>query len=457
MRLIAGMVQLGKTNLMGIRLAMKNARRKQAGPATRLLILMSISIVAASCSLKPKDPPNVIIIIMDTVTVKHLSVYGFSKFDTTPNLRDFAEHATRYTRAYSTSSWTLPSHGSLFTGLYPTTSGVHFDKNGNTWTAGREFVFNRVPESAYILPEALKDNGFVTGGFSANGALVKNHGFVQGYDVYFGPLSMKDEGAAKPSSDQVNAKVLKWLDEKDQGRFFLFINYMDAHAPRIPRPELGISGSTYLQAIRFIDTAIGQVFEKLREMDQYDNSMIFILSDHGEHFGEKGYIAHGNSLYEPLVRVPMLVKLPGQRRLKVQHKLVSWIDIFPTILAEVDIEAPDLLQGQHLDKRHGSVFFELTREQDRKAKHTGEFHYMRGLVLDNLKLIESEEGFEIYDLGDDPAEESNLFQPGSPDTERLLGELKRYDQSLVVFKPSGEQRLVDEKTEESLRSLGYLR
>ena len=421
-----------------------------------ILALSLVIVLSTSCSPKPKKKPNVIIIVMDTVTVKHLSVYGFEKNDTTPNLKDFAAHATKYSRAYSTSAWTPPSHGSLFTGLYPTTSGVHRDKNGNTATAGREFVINRVPESAYILPEVLKDNGYVTAGFTANGALIERNGFTQGYDTYFDPFALNDAKTLKPDADQANKHIIEWLENVRQRPFFLFANYMDAHTPRVLRPELGMGNSRYCQAIRFIDIAIGQVFEKLKEMDEYDNSMIFIISDHGEHFGEKGYIGHGKTLYEPLVHVPMLVKMPNQKREKTKNKLVSLVDILPTILHELAIDAPIPVQGQHIEKPRQSVFFEVTVEQDKRGRHTGEYHYMRGLILDKMKLIETEDGIEVYDLEADPEEKTNLYVSDSEILKPLLAELDKYDQSLFKLENSEEQRQLSEEIEESLRALGYI-
>ncbi|MEE9296054.1 MAG: sulfatase, partial [Phycisphaerae bacterium] len=297
-----------------------------------------------------RDKPNVILLVMDTAGANHLSTYGYSR-KTTPHLTALAAEGVRYDRAIAPSSWTLASHASMFTGALPTEHRANL-----TVVSGKP---KRVPLSNdYVtLAEVLSAAGYSTGAIVANtGFLSRELGIHQGFD-YYDDAPRPTMAAAKPrtilpgmwicrwyqdrlpgwrrtwsrNAEEINAEVLAWLDRRPRQPLFLFVNYLDPHAPYNEHPEfrrrlghgtehthgfesVGFGSSStlsssiqtdpagdaarYDQEIAFLDARIGELLEALKLRGMYDNSLIIVTSDHGEAFGEHGWVGHGQLLYE---------------------------------------------------------------------------------------------------------------------------------------------------------------
>ncbi len=301
--------------------------------------------------------PNVVLIVMDTVRAKSTSTFGYNR-PTTPNLDRVASEGTAFDLAFSTAPWTLPSHASMFTGEYP-------HEHGADWSR---------PLSARdrTLAEVLRDAGYVTAGFSANTLNVTRvHGLARGFvhfedlPVSLGRLALTislgrrivgqgsirhwlqyHEVADRQPAEQITGNFLSWLETHKTRPFFAFLNYFDAHDPYLPpepfasrfgprrrpdtrfwhtgdaawpadRPKMNEADrraevAAYDGAIAYIDAQVGRVVEQLQHERILDNTLLIVVSDHGEQLGEHGLFNHGNSLYRPVVHVPLVLRFPGK-------------------------------------------------------------------------------------------------------------------------------------------------
>lgn len=460
--------------------------------------------------------PNILLITMDTVRRDHVSVFGYEK-DTTPNLRQFARAATRYDRAISCDGFTLPTHASMFTGLYP---GWH----GATRTPERSSGAP-LPSGTPALASILAANGYWTAEAAANyGYLGKWTGLTRGFQFSDVKRAMRLIDADRPfylresartilravmrtdDFDQyclraadINRRAFGLLQQAGNQRrpFFIFLNYMDAHAPYLPAQPFrsrfagkdesreSVSAPAFLVlrdavaagrtvpnelqkrslisrydgGISAIDFHVGEVLARLRELGLYDNTLILITADHGEAFGEHNLMEHGfGPLYEDQIRIPLLVKYPGQHEARRSDAPVSQVDFLPTILEAAGIAAPPGLQGQSLrsprDENSGVVFAQSGPRRDlqdnprlrgaRRAARSGQF-----------KLIVWSDGPpEFFDLADDPAERNNRYQPDDPRAAALMARLQAWEET-PRRTPAVSNRPMDKTSLQKLRSLGY--
>jgi arylsulfatase A-like enzyme len=453
--------------------------------------------------------PNIILITMDTVRADHLSVYGYDR-DTTPHLREFAREATLYERAIAASDFTLPSHASIFTGMYP------------SWhDANWQYPFGRpLAPVAVTLAEVLAANGYTTAGIYANGVLSgKLTGLDQGFAIwssgaparlavvhpfYFRNIARKvldhvvDTGgfdAWSLRASDINRHACAILEKiRKSGPFFLFLNYMDAHFPYVsPHPfslqfsrgtphsdilshygkvvEQMNGGRRHIQAaerssltsrydggIAYLDSEIGKLMTWLRQSGLYDNTLIIITGDHGEAFGEHERLGHAsNSVYQDQVHVPLLVKYPHQCDPAHSTTLVSHVDIMPTVLNFAGCARPAGLQGEGLRLRRDS---EVVFAEARSPKGNEATPRLRGvhraIFAGGLKLIAWSAGHpEVYDLATDPEELTNRFQPDDPRATALLSRLNAWFETAPKRLPKSGTA-ADDFTLEQLKSLGYL-
>jgi arylsulfatase A-like enzyme len=346
----------------------------------------------------------VIFLSLDTVRSDHMSVYGYER-DTTPRLREFAEGATRFARMYAAADFTLPSHASMFTGLYP-----------------REHDAIPVKDRAHALPlrrehvtlfERLQAAGWATEGVVSNfGYLGPEHGLAQGFERYdarvrrlafpkvahcttrrlvhellYEWLEPHEFDVMYRTAGEIDAALEERLAEhaaRPDGRpLALFVNYMDAHMPysppepwrsrfaagvasvrkwdyytwraRLYRGEMELADAQrdallalYDASIAYLDSQVGELFDRLRRMDLYDRALIVVAADHGEEFGERGNLEHGMSVQLGELCVPLLVKLPGQREGRVVEDLASGVDVTPTVLAALGLPRPEPCSGRDL-------------------------------------------------------------------------------------------------------------
>ncbi|MDA8017378.1 MAG: sulfatase-like hydrolase/transferase [Thermoanaerobaculia bacterium] len=439
------------------------------------LVLVWTLHVATSVDTE-ENPPNVLLIVIDTLRADHLSTYGYER-KTSPNIDRLASEGTVYENGIAAASWTLPSHASMFTGLFPRDHNTHAEQ----WTLDERFD---------TLAERLRAGGYRTAGFSNNVWTNEVSGLKQGFDVFeelFHQQNARVEGISvdDPEADRgarlTNERVLTWIDGRpaDDRPFFVFINYFEPHLPYRPtRPfdqhflpehakphvvqrlrsfyspreygyilrlpfmdvkpqELEILTSLYDAEIAYTDRMLGQLIQGLRQRGVLDDTVIVITSDHGEHLGENHMLSHKLSVYEPLLRVPLLLWNP--RRLPEPRRIAQPVqnhDLFGSVLelAGVRHHARTLpLSEPESDTAEASLTFAQIAypkpflETIRKKIPAGDTApFERSLLTvrgPRYKLIEGSDGrVELYDLIDDPLESNDL----STQKKEVVATMKRY-------------------------------
>ena len=367
------------------------------------LVLMAVSLgggggwnawkrlreVRAFGAVTARSPaPNVLLLILDTVGAKELSVYGYDR-PTSPFLASFAADGIRFDRALATASWTLPSHASFFTGRYPHELNVG-------WTNGLD---DRYP----TLAEEFARSGFATAGFAANPYYgTWRHGLDRGFQHYSDfavsfreilansnlnrrveKLWQKATGGRfhlrYRNAENMNDDLLNWIDRRPAGRpFFAFVNYIDAHSPYLPpapyrslysgsenrgwlvnkdaakeppSPEIISSlRNAYDGAITYLDAQLSVLVQELDKRGLTSNTIVLIAADHGESLGDHGFLEHGVSLYLSELHVPLLIRLPGKAHAGcVVREWVTLRDIPATLGAAASLASPSLPGNSLID------------------------------------------------------------------------------------------------------------
>jgi len=451
--------------------------------------------------------PNVILIIMDTVRADHISCCGYEK-STTPHIDAIARDSAVFLNAYSAAPWTVPSHASIFTGLYPS---QHHTDSGNV-ILGERLV---------TLAESLRASGYRTVGFTENPFLARAHGFSQGFDEYheLWKRSLFIRVAARLANGTFGyhetreyttrtfGLLQRWLvDHSRSGKpFFVFVNLMAAHLPSYPRDgipnvtpedlariepvnlvperfylekyrlsphELDVMLELYDAEIRYLDAQIGAFLSFLDAERTLENSIIIITSDHGENFGDYTLIEHQYCLYDTLIKVPLIVRFPKKLSPGLVQERVSTVRLFSSIRELLELP-PELLPGQAV----GSLFSDSCNATPIIAEHANNVDMLRGLlaseepdfdysrfdanwrcILDgDLKFIWSSNGkHELYDLSRDPRELHNLAVEEPETTRRLGRRLDEWLAGLGPVAPTTERSIVDHATHDELRALGYV-
>jgi arylsulfatase A-like enzyme len=454
---------------------------------------------------------NIVLITMDTTRADHLSVYGYRR-DTTPNLREFAREATIYNRATATADFTLPTHASIFTGVYGGWHGAYVAPPN--WPEGRP-VDSRYP----TVTEVLRAHGYWTAAAVANYSFLdRSKGMAKGFAAYEekAPLRLSNpdrpfyirEGLehlialgmdtdifyeARLRAADINKQAFALLRTVDRGtNFFLFLNYIDAHQPytppapfktrfpgrdprfewheylplklavisgkhRLSSNEKGALLSQYDGGIAYLDSEIGRLLNHLREAGLYENTLIVITADHGEAFGEHNLMEHAlGSVYDDQTHVPLLIKYPGQHESRTSNALVSQVDIMPTILDVAGYPAPPGVQGKslRLPRVDSDVVYSEARSVNASQYNSRLRGVRRAIFSGNLKLESWTDGPpEFYDLASDPGEEHNLYTPGDPRAAALWQRLSSWTAGIPPL--PDEAHKPDAADLERLRSLGY--
>jgi arylsulfatase A-like enzyme len=466
---------------------MNGSPARAAGRCGWMLIAGIALALGAGCSDEPKRAPHVILMTLDTLRADHLGCYGYER-PTSPWLDGFATVATFYTRAHSTSPWTLPSHASLLTGKYPFEHGAHTFKVNE-----KKIELGVLDERHLTLAEALKAEGYQTAAFTGNASFLKERFQLnQGFDTYYNKQS---------NGGRLNKQIVGWLKERGPDPFFLFLNYVDTHNPYqtgngreaidpgflakdddrqsfyilrelrphilkrqrpFPHEKVTLLTNQYDTAIRYLDAILEDLIGALEEMGLYDDTMIVITSDHGEFLGERDLIDHGRDVYEGVLWVPLIIKYPGQRVGKVDDSLVTGADIPHLILQRFPKEirkrtlisfpnAPDrqlaIAEKYYVHGDNFSKAYERERfDQVRTAIYAGSYKYIH----------DSKGNHELYDLAEDPSESNNLYS-SKPDVVQKLEE--RWQRLRSEREEDMDPRAVREPNQQeidSLRALGYL-
>jgi len=382
-----------------------------------------------------EESPNIIFIYIDGVRPDHTSLYGY-QFNTTPNLDKLAVRSVVFENAISTSSYTLPSVASMLTGKYSHKS----DANFNT-----QILYN----NQTLLPEILREKGYVTASIVGSVFIKGKYGFGQGYmtikdrlDFFeyvhsYDKLSIKrvlhgffpnvDKFIFRADDDvlapDLNKDVFKWLDLHKDQTFFLFIGYSDVHQPynlgtefksrftnknvnyrevqsvldkkryeEVPKETIDYVKNLYDTELFYLDHHLGELFKKLDELEINDETILIIVADHGTEFYDHGDFENGRTLYQEVIHVPLLIHYPKEFTPQRINERVSTIDIFSTILELVDIKSPDDIDSMSLVpliKKTGAYNREVIFSQILGSwDKPNNIAYQRAVIKDNWKLIE---------------------------------------------------------------------
>ena len=427
----------------------------------RLLICLIVTLSVLplfSCSQARKvERPNLIVIIIDTLRPDRLGCYGYTKIKT-EHIDRIAEEGLLFTEAVCQVPTTSPSHSSIFTGRYPTAHGVRH--NG---------LF-KLNESEVTLAEVLRENGFATGAFVGTYVLNSGFGLEQGFDRY-GDIKVNASGLASAGrlqeaqriAEKVNEEFFPWLDSVKDKRFFAWIHYYDPHFPY--RPPAGtakkVEGSGYDSEVSYSDQCLGDLMAKLRELDLLDRSILLFASDHGESLGEHGEDGHGIFLYDCTVRIPLILRAPWIiRGGKEYNGIFETVDIMPTLLGLLGLPVPAPVQGQNLAAEIKDGRSSGGKKESYAESYVPTFEYgwseLKSIRKGGKKFIEAPMR-ELYDLGDDPQELSNIYSGADTESRGMQEALAAMVSRISDRKadPYDLQQLDDEKIR-TLKSLGYL-
>ncbi|MDP6605773.1 MAG: sulfatase [Dehalococcoidia bacterium] len=424
--------------------------------------------------------PPVLIYLIDTLRADHLGSYGYH-LDTSPNLDAFADDAVRFSRSTAQSGWTRTSVASIFTGLHPRSHDVN----------DREDMMS---SSAVTLATVLRANGYDTTGFITNGNVAATFGLDHGFDTYV-YLRERKTDEIHVQSDELNERALGWLEARDVDRpFFLYLHSVDPHDPYTPRspfrerfietqqfPELATLRNLfrtpaadrdvpalsqeltalYDAEIAFNDHHFGELIRWLKANALYEQTLLLVMSDHGEAFYEHGRWGHGNSLYQELISVPLLVKLPGQVGAGlVIDEPAQHVDAMPTILDLLDIPIPDAVQGRSLLPAVASGQVDPTTQTTAylqlDTRHLESVQTIRRKLIRHPMSDRTGGRVELYDLVDDPFELQDLAGTRAVARRHLMVELMEAALARPTLLETSEA-VIDAELEDRLRALGYVR
>lgn len=435
-----------------------------------LLIMMVISIIgmALSCTTKPTTDPNIVLIVIDTLRADHLPFYGYKK-NTAPFLSGIASRSLVFENAYSTSSWTAPATASIFTSLYPFQHKVYlgFRVTQRLQKVNPTIRLNRIPAEINTVAEVLKEAGYKTFAVTDNLNINREQGFADGFDHF--------ENFHYETAEVVNDQVKTWENEiKGEGKYFLYLHYMDPHVKYHKRqPWYKGAEDPILDKVAAYDSEINYVDDKIREMfEQFnwgENTIVIVTSDHGEEFKEHGGYQHGKTLYQEVLRVPLLIYLPagGLDRKKVENN-VSVIDILPTIRALIGLpidsnnEGIDLIslsngKSNSTERKLYSHLLKMTRAFQAEISQKDD-QVIKSVINNNWKYIWAPPNYEeFYNLENDPEEKSNKLTEFTEKAMLLKSNLLSFEKECNKYQQEYYTLPSNEKLLKELKSLGYVK
>jgi arylsulfatase A-like enzyme len=412
------------------------ARRWRGGLAALVawaLVLLGLHgwIRADRATHRPSGPSAVVIVI-DSLRADHVGCYGYPR-STTPHLDGFATTATRFTAAHSTAPWTTPSVASMFTGRSPSELGID----------DRAVALDpRAP----TLAERMRQAGYRTGGVVSHLLLSADLGFDQGFEWYDESAIGAVDATTSPAATD---RALAFLDRHGDEPFLLFVHYFDPHYDYVAHPEFvfvdGYDGSLrsgqrifalrelapslgpadreyllglYDSEIRHNDEQLGRLLAGLQERGLFDDTLVVVTSDHGEAFLERRdpWIGHSRTLFQELIRVPLVVKWPGQAVPAVVDTPVGLARLHATVAAEAGLEpSPQLPPPSPTWREPGAAAL---------FAETGKGGRQEALIRYPWKLIHQRETARaaLYDLANDPGERTDVSAE-QPAVAAAMGEL----------------------------------
>jgi arylsulfatase A-like enzyme/Tfp pilus assembly protein PilF len=405
-------------------------------------------------SVAPKDL-NIVLVTIDTLRSDRISSYGSDRVHT-PNIDSFASDGVLFSNAASTVPFTLPAHSSILTGLYPPGHGV------------RENVGYTLDPAIPTLAEVLSSAGWTTAGFVSAFVLDRRWGIGRGFDHYFDDFDLSDFETPNLSSvqrpgDETIAEAVRWLDDRPMDTpFFLWLHLYDPHDPYTP-PEPFKSrypGQPYDGEVAYTDSLIGDFRTALEERGLLSNSLVILTADHGEGLGDHGESSHGFFVYDTTIHVSMIVRPPTDAFAgRIVDSAVSHVDLFPTILDAVGLNAPKAVHGHSLlpvisGQEGAAIERSVYSESLYPLLHYG-WAPLRAVRSGNLKLIDAPRP-EVFDITADPSETRDLSSKDPVLVATLEDRLAELRTEIEAESQTGSAAPeLDAETLSQLQALGY--
>lgn len=464
-------------------------------PRLGALLAAAAALSVPGCARPAASPPrpDVLLVVIDTLRADRLGTYGYSK-PTSPHIDRFARRAVVFQQALSPAPFTMPAMASLMTGLYPDRTGVinHSPRD-------------RLAPTVATLAERARAAGYQTAAVVSNPWLANRAmGFARGFSTYVNRFGTRRQ---RPSAAQVTAAASRILTRRNGRPLFLWVHYIDTHMayrpparfarllaggtrttriieefskggtarqrvyfdPPFGPEEIAKTRALYDAAVRYVDREVGRLLRAWRHRPQRRQSIVVVTADHGESLGEHGlYFAHDFTLYEELLRVPLLVRAPGVRPRR-EGALVSLTDLAPTLCSWMRLNCRDRFDGEPLPLASspgagaGRILFAasapMRRRYDRCPWLTvpgpdGRWTMARSATAKVIRIPQpGGPRWLAFDLVSDPREENPL---GERDP-RLVAALQAWRETLRRSRPPrAATAALPPETREALRSLGYL-
>lgn len=430
---------------------------------------------------------KIILVSIDTLRADRLGCYGYSR-NTSPNLDELAKDSVLFKNVYAQSPWTLPSHVSILYSLNSASHQVYYH-------------YQKIDESLPSLASYLRKSGFITYAFTGGGNVSSTHGFSNGFDWYGEPIRGMHRHLLPDEAGKLFEYTSGWLKKNKDKQFFLFLHTYQTHGPYdCPSPwdkafldekakwerlnlrkYLETKGNSHSFTQDEIQNIIGlydgevkytdevllkPLISLLKELGIYKNTLLIITSDHGEEFADHSGWEHGHTLYDELLRVPLIIKFPGsQFKGKEVNIICRTIDIMPTILESASVK----FKKNHLDGKSLRNLILKKEVKDRNfvsdLAHKEISDPCPSLIATNnnkhkLILAKTSEGtknIELYDLSRDPNETTNILRKESKVGRSLLHFIDDYYSKKQKIKRKIERIYLDEGLKEKLKALGYIK
>jgi choline-sulfatase len=402
------------------------------------------SIVLSFGARAQAPAPNVLLVTIDTVRADHVGAYGATT-GATPTLDRLAREGIRFADATSQAPLTGPAHAAILTGQYPARLGVR--------------------DNATTIATMLKGRGYRTAGFVGAFILGPEYGFAQGFDSFDAHFARFESGAklqAQRRAAEVTDAALKWIRQPSAASaqpWLAWVHYYDAHAPYDPPPPFRarFRASPYDGEIAYVDSNIGRLVAALEESGQLARTLVVAIADHGEGLGDHGEQEHGLFLYESVLHVPWIMRLPGRASAGTVVKTqVRSIDVLPTIAAIAGVTAPKV------DGINTMPFVGGPAPRDPAPSYAETFypkwHFgwseLKSVRVGDWKYIDAPKP-ELYDMRADAGERNNAIDARGPLAGGLAAELVKLQGSFGAGATADAPR-PDPDTLARLRSLGYV-
>jgi arylsulfatase A-like enzyme/Tfp pilus assembly protein PilF len=396
--------------------------------------------------------PNVVIITLDTTRADRMGFLGSDR-GLTPNLDALARQATVFSHAYAQVPLTSPSHASIFTGTYPQFNHVNY-------------MGDPLDTALPYLPDILHNSGYKTAAFI--GALVLDAkklapGFDRGFDVYDAGFHRRRTSedhyqSLERRGEEVVGRALAWLGKQHGRPFFLWVHLYDPHDPYSPPQPYKTRYQTnaYDGEIAYTDSIVGKLVGVLRARGLFQGTLIAVMADHGEAFGEHEESHHGIFLYDETIHVPLLLKLPGRQAGKKVETQVGLVDVAPSILQAVHLPVPSAVQGRSLlnlpSSEKASLDHPIYAESSYGHLSFG-WSTLRAWRTGRYLYVEAPER-ELYDQSVDPLAVHNLAAESRPVVDTAAAQVADFLRK-TKSESTGKTNLSAEQAE-SLHALGYM-